>query len=418
MNDFAFPEIDAPIEVMEAPRAPAPETALVLLRQHNLSELSAVDKGLAQLRAEHGSTAYDITTPLGYKLATARRHAVRLVRFNVPKIVSERKAELKALGAELETEAERITAALREIEDPHDIAIKAEDKRKADLKAEEKRLNDERIAKHQAGIEKIRGYLAACHQPGMNAERIARGIAMLEPVTFPTEQWQEFAVPAANAQCETLEAMRALHAQAVSREQEAARQEAIRIENERVAAELAEARRQLEEQAAAVRREQEKLAADRAEAARLAAEEEARAAEQARITEQARQASLAAERAHQSALADALERAETALQPAALEPIVPDDPDAAPAPTLEEMGGEKSDTGTFDDEAPITPAKTHEMEVTLSAINALLGFDLKEAFIVRLGFDPVRYDARKPIYTTTQVAAIKPALIAHIEGAL
>lgn len=418
MSELSFPEldIDTDVEVLDPAPKPAPEQpgALALLRERNLSELSAVDKGIADLRAEHGSTSYDITTAHGYKLATARRHAVRLVRYQVPKIVSARKAELKALTGELEGEADRIVNALKAIEDPHHALIEAEDKRREAAKAEAKRLDDERIAGHQSGIQRIRSYVQACQEPDMTAERIAKGIANLEAFKVIPDRWQEFAVPAANAQCETLETMRTLHAQAVGREAEAARQEAIRIENERVAAELSEARRQLEEQAAAVRRQQEKLDADRAEAARLAAEQEAR--EQ----EQTRQTAADADRAHQSALADALTTAEAATKPAALDPIRPDDPDAAPAPTLEEMGGERQDPASYDDDAPMAPmaAEPAVEAFTLSSINAALGFVLTEHFITQLGIDPERYDAKKPIYTAIQRDAIKALLIAHVQGAL
>ena len=398
MSELSFPEldIDTDVEVLDPAPKPAPEQpgALALLRERNLSELSAVDKGIADLRAEHGSTSYDITTAHGYKLATARRHAVRLVRYQVPKIVSARKAELKALTGELEGEADRIVNALKAIEDPHHALIEAEDKRREAAKAEAKRLDDERIAGHQSGIQRIRSYVQACQEPDMTAERIAKGIANLEAFKVIPDRWQEFAVPAANAQCETLETMRTLHAQASWREAEAARQEAIRIENERVAAELAEARRQLEEQAAAVRRQQEKLDADRAEATRLMAETEARE------LEQARQTTLAADRVHQAALADALATAEATSEPVCKHGPLADLVVAAVKPSSTRKA--KPEVETF----------------TLGAINAALGFDLSELFITQLGVDPDHYDAKKPIYTVQKRADLKAALLTHIQGAL
>ena len=79
------------------------------------------------------------------------------------------------------------------------------------------------------------------------------------------------AVELADARCQTLESMRVLHAQAVGREQEAARQEAIRAENERVARELAAERERIAAELAAIRREADALAAAKAESARLEA---------------------------------------------------------------------------------------------------------------------------------------------------
>jgi hypothetical protein len=115
---------------------------------------------------------------------------------------------------------------------------------------------------HQAGIATIRAYMDHCKQPGMTAARVANGIKSLEGLTFPPEKWQEYAVPAANAQCETLEAMRKLQTELQAREDEAARLEAQRVEQARVQAELDRQRAELARQAA-------ELAAQRAESERL-----------------------------------------------------------------------------------------------------------------------------------------------------
>lgn len=295
MSELAFPELADEV-VDAAPTKPEQPGGIAVIRQAALSELSAVERGIAALTAEHGSTDYDITKPLGYKMATARRQAVRLVRYQVPKTLTAIKAELRAIGGDAEDQAERIVKALRAIEDPHDEKIKAEDERREAVKAEAARIEAERVQKHQARIDIIRSYLGHAQQPGMTAERIAGGMTVLAAQTFPKSEWEEFDVQAANAQCETLEAMRVLHAQVLGREQEAARQEAIRLENERqaeinrlererIAAELAEIRRAteaLEAQQAAAR----KAAEDKARAeAEEKAQAEAAAAEEQRIAE-------------------------------------------------------------------------------------------------------------------------------------
>ena len=283
-----FPALAEAVEVLDAAPAaqPATESALVLMRRNTLAELSAVDRGIAALKADHGATDYDIKTAKGLQLAKDRRLAVREVRYKIPHTVKARKAELKEVTEALDAEAERITNALLAIENPHDANIKAREKELADEKAERERIEAERVAKHQTAIAVIRAFGAHCQQPGITAQRIQDGIAILAEQSYSAEHWQEFAVPAANAQCETLETMRVLHAQAVEREAEAARLEAQRVEQERIAAELAaEQERQ--------RIEQARIAADQAEqqrrldaqAAELKANADRIAAHQRRIDE-------------------------------------------------------------------------------------------------------------------------------------
>ena len=270
-----FPPIHAAevaTEVVDA--APA---ALVTLRQHTMQPLSAVERGIAELRAEHGSTAYDIQTPAGYRLATLRRAAVRAVRYQVPKLVKIKKAELAEMRDLVDTEGERIVGLLRQIEDPHDALIGAEDARKEAIRAEAARLDAERQERHRTAIDLIRSYLLHAQEPGMTAARLEVGIAAFAEQTYQAADWEDFQAQAQAAHAETLDGMRRIHAQIVAREAEAARQEAIRLENQRVAAELAAERLRIAEEAAEVRRQQEALAAEgRALAARLAAEQQAR----------------------------------------------------------------------------------------------------------------------------------------------
>jgi hypothetical protein len=401
--DLEFPEIidfaDQVVDAAPAAIDPPAATTLAVFRSTALAELTAVDKGIAALRNEHGSTAYDITTPHGYKLATARRHAVRLVRYRVPKVVKDRKAELKDIVSALDTEAERITEALLAIENPHDEAIKAEDARREAIAAEKKRLNDERVSKHQAGIERIRGYLTACQAPGMTAERIGKGIAKLEPVEFPSSEWEEFAVQAANTQCEVLEAMRTLQRQAQSREDEAERQEAIRAENERVAAELSAERARIAAEAEAVRKASAELAAAQAAQAKVTAD---------KLAEEER-------------AADAKEAERQADEIARLEPIEKVDPDlelgadpvsvmpAAPSVSAEE----KTAVLTY-----LQTESNRDMH-SLGSLNDEIGIVMNEYFITNvLDFSPAARRGRSVLYTPMQRTNIIRALIRRLEGLL
>ena len=84
---------------------------------------------------------------------------------------------------------------------------------------------------------------ATCNERDVCAG-VGKGIALLEAMTFSADEWLD-PVAAANAQCETLEGMRALQATLKAREEAAAAAEAQRRENERVAAELAAAQAKL-----------------------------------------------------------------------------------------------------------------------------------------------------------------------------
>lgn len=230
--------------------------ALQTLREHSLAELSAVERGLAKLKAEHGSTDYDISTPHGYKLATARRHAVRLVRYAVPKVVTAKRAELNEIRDAVKAEGERIIVELLKIEEPHNEKIQAEDDRRAAEKAERERIEAERKAKHEAGIAVICSYSERC--AGLASDRIAAGIEQLQAIPI-TDGWEDFKERAEMAKTATLARMLKLHDEAKAREDEAARLEAQRIENERIAAEQEAERQRLAEAAAKVKADAEAL---------------------------------------------------------------------------------------------------------------------------------------------------------------
>mgnify|MGYP003439669714 CR=1 FL=1 len=118
-------------------------------------------------------------------------------------IKSKMAATSKAVGAELEIIEQAYDKAdaliLPKIE-AREQELEAERQEKARIEAERVRVLKERMAT-------IGAYLTACQAPGMTAARIEKGIELLKQQTFGPE-WEEFQVPAANAQCETLEAMR------------------------------------------------------------------------------------------------------------------------------------------------------------------------------------------------------------------
>jgi hypothetical protein len=233
-------------------------------------------------------------------------------------------------------------------------------------KAEKERLEREAQERHAARLQTIAGYLLRCQEVGMTAERIARGIQMLtDSDVSDTDAARAEAL--AGAKARALEQMQVLHAQATAREAEAARQEAIRLENERRAAELAEQERRIAAEAAAIRKAAEELAAR--EAAARAAEAAAKQAESDRLAalDLKRAAELQAEFETSCAAATAREKAAALPNLLALgdtldaiatdpgDPIRADDPDAAPHTTAAEMGGDRADPGEAVGLAEVNP---------------------------------------------------------------
>lgn len=278
MSDLSFPEIAAPVE------APRTDVATAAIASLDLQKLDLTDLALAQFgdwraavamtRANLSTLAIDLSTQAKVDDAKSLRHRlINVPRAEARKVAKELKSKLAKVSKDIGAAEDTIVAAW----DGAEALITPQiEKRQAELdaeKAERQRAEAARVQMHQENIAKIRAYLPYCQQPGFTAERIASGIDFLRSQSYGPE-WEEFQVPAANAQCETLEAMRQLHAQVLGREQEAARQEAIRLENERQAeANRIEAKR-IADEAAEIRRQAAELAAQRAESERIVREAE------------------------------------------------------------------------------------------------------------------------------------------------
>lgn len=274
-----FPTIEAPAALQPAPApapAPAPTpvaTVPATLKQTVLAQFQATEASLLLLAAKYRDVAFDCSTPKGLATAKAARLDLRENgRYLVERAEKRIKADVNELKAVVSDEVARLVSMVRPVEDNVHEQIQAREAEIAREKAERERIEAERVAKLQAGIDAIRSYVERA--AGLPAERIAKGIAQLEAMTFPAEAWAEFAVPAANAQCETLERLRGLHAQALQAEADKAEAERLRAEHAAQAAELAALRK--------------------AEAERKAAEDAARAAELAEAKRQ--EAALEAER--------------------------------------------------------------------------------------------------------------------------
>jgi len=245
----------------------------------------------------------------------------------------------------------------------------------------------------------------------MTAARVDAGIALLASMSFPADQWLD-PVALANAQCETLETMRAVHAMLTEREAAAARVEAQRIENERLAAELAAQQRQLAEQQAELDRQaqeqRQRLEREAAEAERQrreAAEAEARQRAEDEA-ERNRLAELEASRL-QEVTAAAKSMADAIAPPAAPTPEVSA---AAPAEPVKPVI-----TVDLDTTPPPPQAAEEPATLKLGTICERLGFSLTEAFIAGLGIERRGTDKRAVLYRESDWPAIKAALITKLK---
>lgn len=278
------------------PPAPPPEVsqratlATIDLQAVALARFGDWKPQAQALVERYREVVFDPSTTKGAKELAAAIADVRAPRYAAQNVSKASKAELakvsKAIGAE---EAEII----KFLEPTESRLVKIRDDHEAEAlrkKQEAQRAEDERKEKLAAGVARIYGYIRQA--TGLPAERIAAAIAFVEGLSFGDE-WQEYRQQAEDAKGEALVQLRQLHADAV----EAAR---LKAENERLQAELAAARA-------------------------------------ATITTPTGDVV-------DTATGEVLDGGSVS-SPAAADPIVPDEPDAAPAATVEEMGGEAPDAG-------------------------------------------------------------------------
>lgn len=283
MSELLFPEItEAPAARTEIATAAAGTIDIekVDLKKLALARFGDWRADTAATKADLARTALDLSNQSRVNEAKSLRERTINVplakaRATAKGIKSKMADTSKAVGAELEA----IEAAWTDVATaitPQIEAAQARLDKAARLAAE---AEAQRVAEIREHITVIRGYLAHCDQLGMTSERIANGIAALESLVIDHGTYAEFEHEALKARDDTLAAMWRLHTQAAGREQEAARQEAIRLENERIAAELKAAQERINAEAAAIRRQAEELAAQRAESERQRMEAAREAAE-------------------------------------------------------------------------------------------------------------------------------------------
>lgn len=219
----------------------------VTVRDAALQPLNALAPGLRAVTERYRAVAFDLKTPKGLQAAKDARHDLRKNgRFLVQNTRDELKGLLNDAKTAVEAKAVELIAITQPREDELDKDIEAREAEVKAEKAEAARVAAERAQKQADGVAGIRGYLTRAQTTAdMTAERVGKGIALLEAMTFSADEWLD-PLAAASAQCETLEGMRALQATLKAREEAAAAAEAQRLENERLAAELAAAQAKLQ----------------------------------------------------------------------------------------------------------------------------------------------------------------------------
>lgn len=223
MSDLSFPEIvEPPVNTPEAPPEIA-DTAEVKAGQV-LVKYSRTEAALADLTARYKGKKFDLTTTAGDKAARGARLELITLRTGLEKKRLELKRPAIDFGKKIDEEAKRITSAIELLEKPIDAQIRADEERREELARKEAA----RKATHEAGIAKIRSYVALAQ--GLPSERITKGIEALQAMSFGPE-WEEFAVPAASAQCETIEALKNLLAETLAAEAQAVEQARIKAEH-------------------------------------------------------------------------------------------------------------------------------------------------------------------------------------------
>ena len=416
--------IDKPIEVASEVLDRAEINGGTVLVQYGKT-----DAALATLRTKYEGVLFDLTTTAGDKAARAGRLELVTLRTSLEKKRKEFKAPVLEFGAKIDAEAKRITAEIEALEKPIDAQINADEKRRAEEKAERDRIEAERVAGYIARLNTMRGCVAKAQ--GLPSARIANGIAAVEAIPVEPAAWEEFADQAATVKAGTLAAMRIMFDAAKAREDEDARVEAQRLENEKVAAQQAAEAKRLQDAADALAAQQkaaaDKMAAEQAEFNRQRAEFEAQQAEATRVArvkaeaeEQAAQElarkeesdRVAAERAKAAAAEAAIKAAEPAPAHNPLAQVATGTVAThATAPTLAVV--QQIPASTL--QQPADNADTEQPQIKLGDINARIApLSISADGLAQLGFTALPVKGAARMYLQSDLPKMIAAMVKNL----
>ena len=283
------------------------KTAIEALRKTSLAELSVVNAGLAKLRRQYRHKEYEVGTTEGMEAAKKARMDLRDRRYKVPHIVKAQKAAIRQVAEDIDTEGERITAALLELENPIHLQIKAEEDRKTALKEAKDKEEREAKARIDAAIESV---LAKPGEvAGLSADEIGAALKTLEEMQITLEEFGEHAGRVEAVKNSTIERLEAMHnaALAHAQEQQALAESRIALEAESLR-QAEDLRKQREKMESEQREHNERMAAQRADLEKLALETKAQADAIALQAAQQREETERIERERQQRVADVQQR--------------------------------------------------------------------------------------------------------------
>lgn len=377
-----------------------------------LVQYTKTEAALAELRKKYKDATFDLTTTKGDKEARAARLELVTLRGVLEKHRKEFKKPALEFGQKIDAEAARITAEIKALETPIDEQIVADENRRAAEKAERERIESERIAGHQQRLAVMRSCATRAH--GLPSARIANGIAQVEAITLGVTAWEEFAEEAATAKDETLTAMRSMFDAAKAGEDEHARVEAQRLENERIAADnraaaerLAEQQRALDKQAAALQAKEE------AQRERIRAEEAARLEREAEAARKVREAAEEMARKREQA---AIAAADVGIIAAPAQH--PDVEQAIKSPFITSCGEFQIIGVDLALKPAIGTPEDNGARLTLGQLNDRLApVSINVSGLSALGFDPVDQVKASRLYRECDLPAICKAISAHVLAA-
>lgn len=235
-----------------------------------LVEFGLVEAGLAELRKELAGVQFDVATTEGNKAARAARQRCVSIRTSADMAYGDWNKPMLDKQRMMRAKLTEIKSSVKEIEDPIDAQIKAEEKRKADEKAERERIEAERQAAIQTDIDAIKNM--AIDNVGMHSTVLAAMVDVCLDIKITLERFDTRAGEAEITKQQTLAQLRQMHEAALAHESEQEKLAAARAELERLRKE--QEQRDAEARAKAAKEEAERQAAIAQQQAELQAQQD------------------------------------------------------------------------------------------------------------------------------------------------
>lgn len=215
-----------------------------------ITEYSATEAGLAELRSRMANVVYDVKTADGMAAARKDRRECVTLRTALEDKRKEVKAAVLERGRLIDSEAKRINDAIIVLEQPIDVAIQAEEERKRLEKEERDRIERNRVAEIRARIERMaRRPIDAI---GLSTAGLDKLIEAMLAYAITNEVFQEFTTEAQSTFDSVLAQLREARGKKAEEEAEAARLKAEREDLDRRKREQDERERVAKEEQARV----------------------------------------------------------------------------------------------------------------------------------------------------------------------